>query len=317
MHTRALLLSLAAIGLSGCAGISSTSEAPRGRAYVLNAHDISLTYAPGIDRVTAFGPIGTNLLHTANLDQAPDPNGDYTFYGGMYSWTAPQNGQGAWIDAQGEPKAWPPDVAMDTGPATVSSRSRAHIAASNPPALTGLVQHKRFEILPDASVIVTFALENVSEASVAAAAWINTAVASDSLIAVRRERGTPIRGWNDETIARFNSICTSPDANGWVLVRIPDAMWEGGGKIWLDTTPDIAVWRDGYWLLRRQPSVDTANRLRDIGEGPVAIYIQPDAGIIEAELYAPVTDIRSGDTRTDVEVWSVIADPVGTTAALP
>ena len=320
MNTRVALATLtAAATLAGCA-----SQAPP-RDIVAETllptiayHGTSLTYDPDIDRVTALiPPGGTNLLHTANLDQEPGDSGDYIFYGGAYTWTAPQNGPRGWRDATGSEKPWPPDPAMDRGPATIRSRTRTHLTAVNPPALNGLVQFKRFAIIDRDTLHITFALQNTSAVPVTAGAWINVAASPDSLIAVRRQADTPIRGWDDTAIERFNSISSAPDEHGWSVVRIPRATWEGGGKIWLDTRPEIAIWRDGWWLVRHQPSIDVDNRLQALGEGPVAIYIQPDAGIIEAELYAPITDIPAGDTRTDIEVWRLIEDPEGTSAALP
>ncbi|MCA9312507.1 MAG: DUF4380 domain-containing protein [Phycisphaerales bacterium] len=319
MKTRAAFATFTAATLAGCHSAPPTNDAVRRSGPPVIAYGgLVLTYDPDIDRVTSIiPPEGTNLLHTANLDQEPSPTGDYTFYGGAYTWTAPQAGAWGWRDAAGGEKAWPPDPAMDIGPATIRSRTQTHVTVTNPPALNGLVQFKRFAIIDRETIHVTFALKNTSDHPVAAGAWVNTAVAPDSVIAVRRGAGTPIRGWDDTAIERFNSISTPPGPHGWSLVRIPAANWEGGGKIWLDTKPEIAIWRDGWWLLRRQPSIDTENRLKAMGEGAVAVYIQPDAGIVEAELYAPITDIEPGATRTDVEIWHLIRDPAGTVDALP
>lgn len=320
MKTRTALAALTAAGmLVGCASRSPEAESPRQSGPPTIAYKgTSLTYDPAIDRVTALvPPEGTNLLHTANLEQEPGLGGDYTFYGGAYTWTAPQNGAWGWRGPDGAERPWPPDPAMDRGPATIRSQTRTHLTVVNPPALNGLVQFKRFAIIDRETLHVTFALQNTGTGAVTAGAWINTAVSPDSLIAVRRQRDTAIRGWDDTAIDRFNAISSAPDDNGWSLVRLSEATWEGGGKVWLDTRPEIAIWRDGWWLVRRQPSIDVDNRLQALGEGPLAIYIQPEAGIIEAELYAPITDIQPGDTRTDVEIWRLIEDPEGTRAVLP
>ncbi|MDX2116180.1 MAG: hypothetical protein SFZ24_11270, partial [Planctomycetota bacterium] len=88
--------------------------------------------------------------------------------------------------------------------------------------------------------------------------------------------------------------------------------------------PEIAVWRrDARRWLHRSAHAHIApadlERLRQAGEGPVAVYIQPDrtSPIIEAELYGPLVDIAPGSATVGVENWRIIVAQTPDAAALP
>lgn len=292
----------------------------------------ALTYRPGIDRVISFrAPDGSEMLFTNALDQPPSADEDYTFYGGAYTWTAPQNGELGWVGPGGASRAWPPDPAMDIGPATVTSESERTIVSVTPTNRLGLIEQKRFE-MTDTSLEVTYTLRNTTDKQRTAGTWINTAVHSDAYIAVRLvgpDALATIRGWDTSSIDRFVSVADR-QGNGWALVNLSKAAWDGGIKVYLPTPsgelPTIAIWREGRWLLRAQKiteqSTNTVGRLETLGEGAVAVYIQPSAStdpmIVEAELYGPIVDIPANGAHSAGESWITIASP-GTpdTSVLP
>ncbi|MEM1424697.1 MAG: hypothetical protein AAGH64_11940, partial [Planctomycetota bacterium] len=70
-----------------------------------------------------------------------------------------------------------------------------------------------------------------------------------------------------------------------------------------------------------EAATNTVGRLTTLGEGAVAMYIQPgtetDPWIIEAELYGPIVDIPAKGTHSASEFWTLIASPEPDTSVLP
>lgn len=299
-------------GLAGTAGCSSsprTEPVTRNDAVLLSRDALAVEYVGDIDRYTWFGPdAGPNLLHIQGLDRTPAPDEAYTFWGGCYTWVGPQKG---WAGPDGASREWPPDPAMDVGPGIVTGRGTDWFETRTPVNRLGLREVKRFTIEGADRARLSYTLENVADATVVCAPWINTAVGRGSVIALRYVEGrTPIWGWDDQTIARFKSIAQPIDGTDWVILDLARADWPGGGKVWLDTASEIAVWTDGHWLHRRvEGSIDGA-RLREVGEGSVAVYIQPGKDgadwIVEAELYGRVVDLAPLRSVTMIEHWDVV-----------
>ena len=282
-------------------------------------------FAPAIDRVTSFrNDDGPEMLFTRELDALPLADEAYTFYGGAYSWTAPQGGNTGWVDGAGTSRAWPPDPSMDIGPATVVSESAESLVTETPVSRLGLIERKSFD-LTEEGLVLTYALENTGNKTRAAGTWINTAVHSDAKIAVRLvgpDALSHLRGWDQQSIDRFVSITTRLD-NGWAILDLSKAQWEGGIKVYVPRMvgelPTIAVWRDGQWFQRTQRvtehATETLGRLQAVGEGAIATYIQPgatpDEWVVEAELYGPVVDIPAGASHEASESWRLIESPDG------
>ena len=291
----------------------------------LASREWRFVYAPAIDRVTSFRTEdGPEMLFTRELDARPLADEAYTFYGGGYSWTSPQGGNAGWVDTAGTPRAWPPDPAMDIGPAIVVSESAESLITQTPVSRLGLIERKTFT-LSDVGLEFSYALENNGDETRAAGTWINTAVHSDAMIAVRLvgpDAMAHLRGWDQQSIDRFVSITTRLD-NGWAILDLSKAQWEGGIKVYVPRMvgelPTIAVWRDGQWFQRTQRvtehATETLGRLQAMGEGAIATYIQPgatpDEWVIEAELYGPVVDIPAGESHEASESWRLIESPGG------
>jgi hypothetical protein len=271
-----------------------------------------LEVAPMIDRYTFFGPAGgPNMLHTRNLDAEPvmDPDDpefeNYTFRGGCYTWVAPQN---AWRNAAGELQNWPPDPAMDRGPALVVGRSLDGITTLTPTSRLGLRERKSFGLTVEGGVLV-YELINDGPEPIEIGAWVNTAVTACDRIALYMPEGTEVRGWDDEAVGKVESILSPATTHGWRVLDLPSASWRGGTKVWIDSPngdATIAVWRHGRWLIRTMDQGDPEGTLAAVGEGPVAVYIDPTDDLIEAELYAPVRAIEPGGSTRVTEYWQLL-----------
>jgi hypothetical protein len=307
----ALALATAALGavLAGC---QAGDPLARQRPITLTAHGHTVTLAPAIDRLIAFGPeAGPSLLHVRDLDRpvATDPADpafeSYVFRGGCYTWISPQS---AWVGRDGARSDWPPDPAMDRGPVRIIERTPASLTTRTPLTRLGLVEHKTFTLTPEGGEL-SYALINPGDAPIEAAAWINTAVARRDRIALYMPEGTTLRGWDDVSVARLESILSPPTAHGWRLVELHRASWQGGIKVWVDTPArdaTIGVWREGRWLVRTLAPLDAPHAQRVPSEVPVAVYIDPADELIEAELIAPATRILPGQAVEATERWSVL-----------
>jgi len=299
-----------ALGGLGCQRPQAVG--PSGPSERVAAYGFALELAPGIDRYSFFGPAGgPNMLYTRDLDApAPvDPDHPefeaYTFRGGCYTWVAPQN---EWRDADGELRNWPPDPAMDRGPAVVVGRSLDGITTLTPTSWLGLRQRKSFTLTPQGGLLV-YELINDGHEAIETGQWINTAVTTHDRIALYMPEGTELRGWDDDAVGKIESILSPPTTHGWRMLDLPHAGWRGGTKVWIDAPngdATIAVWRHGRWLIRTMDRADPDGTLAAVGEGPVAVYIDPTDNLIEAELYAPIGSIPPGGSSRVSEYWELL-----------
>lgn len=304
----ACLISLTSLGCS---------PAPIGSQFTqtITAYNHTLTLSPTIDRYTHFGPTsGPNFLNTRDLDAPvitnphhPDYN-EYTFRGGCYTWVAPQN---AWRTQTGELQNWPPDPAMDRGPANITNRTTDSITTITPVSRLGLSERKTFTLTPTGGLL-TYELINNAATPIEASPWINTAVTTSDRIALYMPPGTTLRGWDAAAVSKIESILSPPTTHGWRILNLHAATWQGGTKVWI-TTPNgdatIAIWREGRWFIRTMDQDDPDNTLAAVSEGPVAVYIDPTDNLIEAELYAPITTIAPGSSFSVTEYWQVLPHP--------
>lgn len=334
---RTLLLSMTLVGSSigfGCAkerAAPSASDMDRTR---VEFGGLAAEFIPAIDRMTFFGVGSGNLLHTTGLDRPLPDDGSYRFFGGCYTWIAPQKPAAGvargWVDAQGGPRDWPPDPAMDVGPVRRVAYDARSFTVLGPETRSNLQESKAFVLLAPDLAELRYTIRNRGAESAVAGCWINTAASLEDRIAVRLPAGSEIVGWDATNVERFRSILAAPDARGWALAELPKAAWDGGIKVYIHPATDapsrveIAVWRAGAktWLHRSMGLISPADaaRLRAAGEGPVAIYIQPNAGkdpIIEAELYGPIADIAPASDTTAIERWRVIPSASPDRSVLP
>ncbi|MGP1347740.1 MAG: hypothetical protein ACTS3F_13870 [Phycisphaerales bacterium] len=303
-------LCFGALVLSGCSGAGGRTGEDTGLTRVerVAALGFAVEHMGEIDRFVWFGPeSGPNLLHTENLG-VPVPAGgsdEYTFRGGCYTWVSPQSG---WVGGDGSARNWPPDPAMDRGPAWVVGRTADSITTLTPVSRLGLRERKTFT-LREYGGTLEFVIENAGVRAMEAGAWVNTGVARHDRIALWMPEGTTLRGWDDEAVGKIESILGPRSPGGWRMLDLPRAGWEGGTKVWVEAPEGaarIGVWRHGRWLVRTLEPGDPEGTLRAVGEGPVAVYVDPTAGLIEAELYGPVMTIPAGGASGVTERWEVL-----------
>lgn len=277
---------------------------------------LAVEYVHAIDRFTYFGPVsGPNMLHTRRLDE-PVRDDAYTFYGGCYTWSSPQGGVHGWRGPDGALRGWPPDRAMDTGPAVRSGRRINAFSMLSPVDARGLVETKSMRIQGSDGAELSMSLRNDSEDVVVAGCWVLTAADAGDVIAVRATSDEVLFGWDERAVGVFVSLLSEPDEAGWRTARLGHADWDGGLKVYVDGGSEIAIWRGSYWWYRRMLTPGN-ERLRDHGEGPVAIYIEPGAGIYEAQLYGPLVELAPGEEASAIEVWRLIRSAAPDVSRLP
>ncbi len=329
-----LLAALVSGGLGGCTAVDRdvyllpdrpgspglTGELSRPDATRLRRGQLAIEYSPDLDRVTFFGVHnGPSLVHTVGLDREPAADGSYTFYGGGYTWIAPQRGEQGWRNAAGELQDWPPDPAMDAGPSRVVGRSLHSIMTENPVGFDGLRQIKNIGLRSGHEAVIEFGLQNSGEETVQRATWINTAVRPGARIAFKLREGDQVAqlyAEDPQAVDLINSMLGPIDEQGWAMLDLKGIRFDGGVKVYTDGPAEIAVWvpnpdwmqTRGFWLHRRLDTpltIEQRSELRAIGEGPVAVYLNPGMELFEAELYGPVSAIEPGETVTSTEVWTV------------
>jgi len=330
----ALSLTLGAAAMPGCGAVDTDvyllpsnpgspglAEAKtRPDAVRMRRGQLAIEYSPDLDRVTFFGVHnGPNLLHTIELDREPASDGSYTFFGGGYSWIAPQRGEHGWRSESGELQDWPPDPSIDAGPSRIVGRTPLGVVAENPISREGLREEKSIRLSSPHSASIEFQLSNTSDETLRRATWINTAVRPNARIALRlRDRGEVAQLYSSDegALEILSGILGPTDDQGWAIVDLRKATFDGGIKVYTDGPAEIAVWvpnpewlqTEGFWMhrsLETPLTVEQRSELRALGEGPVAIYLNPGLGLFEAELYGPVVDLEPGATASSTEVWTV------------
>jgi len=322
--TYGVLGALTGFLLSGCHAAHSHPDAWRlssgGRG------GLAVEVLGSIDRVTYFGRAkGPNLLHIEGLNRGPRDDGEYRFFGGLYTWTSPQY---AWFSEAGEPQDWPPDPAMDIGPVLRTGGARNQFSTTGPVQRSGLQEIKTIGLVDGSTATFEFELRNRGPAPVSAGPWSLSASGRRNLIAVRMKEGTTVWGTEEDSKQKFDSILGKVNPKtGWALIKPKKARWKGGIKVYIEPPPgeaaEVAFCRKGYWMYRAiQPLSEREKaQLRESGEGPIAFYVQPGRGkeqtIIETELYGPIESLEPDRSTKTVETWRIFKARGRRTSILP
>lgn len=306
------------ISMPGCRvyqSINPHDPAQPGHVIRMERDGVVLSYRADIDRVIFFGQLGgPNMLHTLELDRSPAEDGSYTFYGGCYSWVAPQRGEMGWRDETGRLSDWPPDPAMDRGPMQVTRRTHNSLTARSPVMRNGLRKYVTFRFLGPGEIEVVRELENVSAEPRRGAIWTLTAVEPRAHIALRREAVETLWTQTEEEIEIVAPLLT-PDAE-YHLLDLRETHFENGVKVHFDADPLIAVHHSGWWFVRKG-SWRSDDSLRDVGEAPMALYLNPGLEMFEAELRGPLRRIDPGERIVYSERWLLLSNPLPQALILP
>ncbi|HEB61284.1 MAG TPA: hypothetical protein ENJ06_05610 [Phycisphaeraceae bacterium] len=274
-----------------------------------------LRYRPDIDRITFFGTIdGPNLLHTVDLDRQPPADGSYLFYGGCYTWVAPQRGEYGWVDGKGEKLDWPPDPKMDRGPMQVIKRSHHSLTARGPVMRSGLREYVTLTMHQDGSATITRELENTTDEPKQAAIWMITAVRPGDQIAFKNEVRDKL--WSDDPQNEALLDEQLVENRDYLVLDTTSLTFTDGIKVYADSDPVIAIHTPGWWLLR-QGSDSFDGSLRTVKEAPVGLYLHPGLKLYEAELYGSLQMIAPGKRIHYSENWQLFPGFTADTAVLP
>jgi hypothetical protein len=312
----ASMLATAIIG--GCAQLDAPypeNPSEPGKVVRLEQQDLIVEYRPDLDRVTFFGPTGgPNLLHTVELDRMPKADGSYTFYGGGYSWVAPQRGELGWHTVDGDPKDWPPDPAMDRGPMRVVKRSLTSITVHGPVLRNGLREWLTIEFVGRRHVTFVRELENTTDAPIEASIWSLAAVRPGDMMAVTLDAADTMWAPEPSHLGVFNDA--AHPKGGWLLADTDDMTWADGVKVYADHAPVLAVHTNGWWLVREGEPMDEGT-LRGHDESAIALYLHPGLALFEAELLGPIQKIEPGRRIVFAEHWRLMPSATANPDVLP
>ncbi|MFG0253374.1 MAG: DUF4380 domain-containing protein [Phycisphaerales bacterium JB038] len=314
--TAAALVTLAvAPGCQVLQAVNPDDPARPGNVVRLERNGVVLSYRPDIDRVIFFGASGgPNMLHTVGLDRRPAHDESYTFYGGCYSWVAPQRGEWGWRAADGTASDWPPDPAMDRGPMEVVKRSHDSLTARSPIMRNGLREYVTFTMVGSNLVEVVRELENVGEQPTQASIWSITAVEPGATVALRQDAVGHLWSEASHEAEAFRSLLTPDDEH--FRFSTAAATNRDGVKVYFDAEAYLAVHKQGWWFVRDGLSRDHGS-LKEVGEAPIALYLHPELEIFEAELYGPLREIAPGERLDYTEYWLLQASYPPDCAVLP
>lgn len=306
------LLAVAFLGVSGLVGCKAV---PSGTSTTIQKDGLTLRYDTRRDRVVFVGLVdGPNLLEVRDLGKQPAADGSYTFFGGYYSWIAPQN---RWRDESGDLKDWPPDPAMDVGPIEVVESMGDRLEAVGPTMRNGFVESKRFQVVDGSTITVRHAIRNGGTDAKERAIWTINAVPPGGIIAVRIssedlfDEGPAIRVKNAageplrEKVSREEGDWILVDTGvNWPIADVPTDSF----KVFYEriAATQIAVWSSGYWFVRTGAPPDIFSSLQTAGEASVEVYANFGMQLFEAELLSPFQKIAPGTQFVFEETWKII-----------
>jgi len=291
----------------------STSTIPGTK---LQHNNLTLRYDTNRDRILYLGPTqGPNLLETRNLNQPPDPNGNYTFFGGAYTWIAPQN---QWRDTTGNLKNWPPDPLMDRGPTTITNQSENQLKITGPETRDHLIESTTITIVDSSTITIRHILKNTGTKTIQRAVWSTTAIPPGATIAVNKTSDNLFdstqkffRLDNQNSKPLWNQVARTTSEWFTIKTTLPDPTEKPSPdsfKVFFDrvNATQIAYWSRGYWLLRTAEPPDIFRSLQTVGESSVEIYANFGLQLFEAELLSPLQPIAPQKQIAFEETWKII-----------
>jgi len=228
------------------------------------------------------------------LPQERQSQADFPRRGGVYTWLAPQS---QWIDpVTGHPRRWPPELAMDAGPTQVLAVDSRHLKLLGPPLASNVRQQVEWALHDDGSLQLAVCLLPAGEPAKPWSPWVITGVRSDTVVAVRAG-SVHFKDSAYEVI--WHRAVTERD--GWLLVNLRDIAIKG--KVFLNSQPIIAAWRDGQWLVRVGQE---SSAVRHADDAPVELYFDPANDYFELEFVGPYRPVTSDGANQWIEQWHIV-----------
>lgn len=204
---------------------------------------------------------------------------------GSTVWPAPQS---AW--------RWPPPAGMDQRLyAVIAATPDLILIESEPNAYQGLQLAKRFELLDDNSIGVTYTFINQGDSTVKAGIWENTRVEYEGEVqwpaGERLEEG--ITGLVQE--AGISTLALKGHEQKKKLFINTEGGW-------------LSLRKQGAILKRMFSRVGPAQVAP--GQAPVEIYFDPVAGFAELEIQGPYVELEPGKTTSFYILWAVEGEEI-------
>lgn len=324
--TRPWMLLLAALLACAAPACAAQGQTQREEPWLwLDDGHVRLAIAPDLGgRVVHLSlPDRPNLLKVgAALAQVPPPepaaDGIDIPYLGHVLWTGPQSGW--WLDqdvhAQRRDAAapWPPDPWLAYGRNRVVERSAYAVALEGVDSpVSGLRARQRYRLSgrAPATVELEAGAVNVRDREIERDLWFNTRLpaASRVFVPVARPDDARLRADGDDFFA--GPVAWWEDGL-FSLQADPPPQGKGGrrGKVFIRPSAGwIAGFNAGQLLLIRfdlQPDASIHPE-----HGQVEVYQQwhhddPDAGLLELEVHAPLRMLAPGESMRAAETWTVL-----------
>lgn len=248
----------------------------------------------------------------------PTAQGENIPYMGHELWTGAQSRW--WLDQDVNPErraaaaVWPPDPFLAYGRNRIVERSsQALVLEGVDSPVSGLRANQSFRLSGRAPATLELGAEavNVRDREVRRDLWFNTRLPAGSRVFVPVARPADARLRADEDATFAGPVAWWEDGLYSLQADPPPAGKAGRrGKVFIAPAAGwIAGFSAGQLLLirfERQP--DTAI---DPEHGQVELYQQwhagdPDAGLMELEVHAPMRTLAPGDTMRAGETWTVV-----------
>lgn len=265
-----------------------------------------------------------NLLKVgAAVDAVPDPvpaaDGENIPYMGHELWTGPQSRW--WLDQDVNPKRraaaaqWPPDPWLANARNRIVEQAADRLVLEGMPSpVSGLQATQAFRLSGTAPATLELSAEavNIRDREVRRDLWFNTRLPAGSRVFVPVAAPEDARLRADETEVYAGPVAWWED--GLYSLRLdppPPGKRGRRGKIFIAPSAGwIAGFNAGQLLLirfERQP-----DEAIDPEHGQVELYLDwhhadPDAGLLELEVHAPMRSLAPGETMRAGETWTVFA----------
>ncbi|MDH5834757.1 DUF4380 domain-containing protein [Luteimonas kalidii] len=285
---------------------------------------LQVEIAPGLGgRIVHLSlPGRSNLLKVgdavANIPPpVPSADGENIPYMGHELWTGAQSRWWLDQDVNAERRAaaavWPPDPFLAYGRNRIVERSPLALVLEGVDSpVSGLRASQSFRLSGQTPATLALGAEavNIREREVRRNLWFNTRLPAGSRVFVPVAREADARLRADEDASFAGPVAWWRDGLYSLQLAPPPPGKDGRrGKIFIAPSAGwIAGFNAGQLLLirfERQP--DTAI---DPEHGQVELYQQwhaddPDAGLLELEVHAPMRSLAPGETMRSGETWTV------------
>lgn len=224
------------------------------------------------------GRISSLKFHGQDILRTPEDDSDGIW--GSLVWPAPQS---EWV--------WPPPVGLETDPFDVISQDESSIVVrSRPNAYYSLQLTKKYELIDEKSLHMTYTLHNHGDAPVKVAIWENTRVRYKGV--VKWQTGEPV----DNQIEKL-------DQSGSVSI-----LTLGGHH----QKEKLFINSEGGWVSYEWNGIRFTKRFQKLNKQtvapeqmPIEIYFDPEIGFTEIEEHGAYVDIQPGQSQIFEVKWFV------------